>query len=122
MAVVEGGIAEFLQTNPKFESHSVSLHHIAVCDAIPSRAWQALRLTADKDGKSKFTSHMKSYLHEKGLQRVTLQPPRTGLYNKPPRKLMPLVSGKFQKVLEAMPTVCAIVQKGGRPITNPTWD
>ena len=65
---------------------------------------------------------MKSYLHEKGLQRVTLQPPRTGLYNKPPRKLMPLVNGSFQEVLKAMPTVCTIVQKGGRPITNPTWD
>ena len=102
-------MAEFLQANPKFEGHSVSLHHIAVCDAVPPRAWQALRLTAEKDGKIKFTSHMKGYLYDKGLQRVTLQPPRTGLYNKPPRELMPLVSGSFQKVLEAMPTVCAIV-------------
>ena len=35
---------------------------------------------------------------------------------------MPLVTGSFRQVLEAMPAVCTLAQRGGSPITSPTWD
>ena len=99
MQVVAEGIEGFLKENPTFARSEADLSLVAVSKENPASSWQALRLRVAKTGKIRFCVHMKKLLDGKGLQRVTYQPFKTGLYNKAP--LSELTTGP----LDSLPLV-----------------
>ena len=99
MQVVAEGIGGFLKEQPTFARSEADLSLVAVSKEKPTSSWQALRLRVAKTGKMKFCVHMRKLLDGKGLYRVTIQPFKTGLYNKPP--LSELAAG----TLESLPKV-----------------
>ena len=84
MQIVAEGIEGFIKQQPAFARSEADLSLVAVSKEKPTSGWQALRLRVAKTGKMKFCIHMRKLLDGKGLYRVTHQPFKTGLYNKPP--------------------------------------
>ena len=100
MQVVCEGLESFLKAYPKFSRSEAELSLVAVSKEKPTSGWQALRLRVAKTGKMKFCVHMRKLLDNKGLLRVTIQPVKTGLYNKEP--LSELAAGPLDSLPKVM--------------------
>ena len=100
MQLVAEGIEGFLKENPTFARSEAAISLVAVSKEKPTSGWQALRLRVAKTGKMKFCVHMRKLLDSKGLLRVTIQPVKTGLYNKEP--LSELAAGPLDSLPKVM--------------------